>query len=94
MYDVIEIIKNLNEEHDNAIAVFGGAQFAYKYAHGDTMDLTEFALFLPYVANDARFFRWHEGVVGALKRFCNLCLVDPALIEAYIGMRFEEVANI
>lgn len=94
MYDIAEILHNLNEQHEHAIAVLGGAYFAIECVHGEHLDMEQFVLFLPDVINKARFFGWHEGVVGALNRFCHLCLVDPSLIEAYIGMRFEEVAYI
>ena len=91
MYDVVKVLTNLNERHDNAIAVFGIAQCALQYAQGSTLNLDEFIKFLPYVARDAKFFRWHEGVVGALHRFCHICLVDPKLIEVYLGMSFKEL---
>lgn len=94
MYDVIKILESLNEKHDNAIAVFGSALLAYEYTHGEKLDLNEFIMFLPQVVNNAKFFRWHEGVEKALNRFCHICLVDPKLIEAYLGMRFKEVAKL
>jgi hypothetical protein len=94
MYDVAEILHNLNEQHEHAIAVLGGAYFAITCVHGDNIDMDQFVMFLPDVINKAQFFGWHEGIVGALNRFCHICLVDPALIEAYIGMRFEEVASL
>lgn len=38
------------------------------------------------VVKNAIFYKWHEGTVGAVRRFCHLCLVDPALVELYFGM--------
>lgn len=76
----------LCDKYDNALGVFGGAYFA------SGVDIATFCEFLPGVVRNAKFFQWHEGVAGALRRFCRLCLVDPALVEAYLGMKFEEVS--
>lgn len=79
----------LNEQHEHAIAVFGCAIYAYECARkGDIVGFTDF---LPIVAQNARFYGWHESAPRALHRFCHLCMVDPMLIEAYLGVRFEEV---
>ena len=80
----------LNEKHDYAIAIFGGAIYAYDYACSG--DIEGFVSFLPSVAQNAKFYRWHESVPRALHRFCHLCMVDPALVEAYLGIKFKEVA--
>lgn len=79
----------LCDKYDNALGVFGGAYFASSIAENG--DIATFCEFLPGVVRNAKFFQWHEGVAGALRRFCRLCLVDPALVEAYLGMKFEEV---
>lgn len=33
-------------------------------------------------------------VADALGKFCEICLVDRKLVERYIGMSFEDVAQI
>ena len=94
MYDVEMIIVNLGDKYSNAIPVFGGALWAYDAVCGPNVDMKKFISYLPSVIVDAKFFEWHEGVVGALRRFCRICLVDPALVEAYIGMKFEELITL
>lgn len=94
MYDVKTIIEGLSEKHSNAIAIFGSAVFAYDATFGSRQDMNKFMSYLPDVASRARFFEWHEGVAGALRRFCHICLVDPMLIEVYLGMSFEEATSL
>lgn len=86
-------ITTLAEEHSNAIPVFGGALGAYNCINSDTVDIKGFISYLSSVVQNAKFYKWHEGTVGALRRFCRLCLVDPALIECYIGMSFEQLCE-
>lgn len=89
MYDVKQIIENLSDKYDNAIPVFGGALWAYEYAK--VGDIKNFVKYLPNVVSEAKFRGWHEGIAGALKRFCHICLIDPMLVESYLNIRFEEV---
>ena len=86
-------ITALSDKYDNAIPIFGGALGAYNYINTDNPDFESFVKYLPSVISHAKFFKWHEGVVGALRRFCRLCFVDPALIECYIGARLEDYAE-
>lgn len=88
------LINNLANEYDNAIPVFGGAVFAHRYLNLDEPNLDEFIKYLPPVVSHARFFKWYEGVVGALRTFCQICSIDPMLIEAYIGMTFEKLLEV
>ena len=82
---------SMNEKYPNAIAVLGGAYFAQESAKCG--DIATFVEFLPHVAQSAKFLEWHNGVAGALRQFCHLCLVDPALIEVYLGATFNEIAR-
>ena len=86
---VCNAITALNGKYHNAIPIFGSALQAYEY----NPDLDKFVAKLPDVAISAKFYGWYEGVVGALYRFCHLCLIDPALIEAYIGMSFATLCE-
>ena len=83
------IIK-LDDKYPNAISVFGSALWAYQPINPD---LKSFIAYLPSVIHNAKFYSWHEGAVGALRRFCRLCLVDPMLVELYIGMSFDELVT-
>lgn len=87
------LINSLADKYDNAIPIFGGALFAHRYLNSDEPNLEEFIKYLPSVVSHARFFKWHEGAVGALRTFCCLCSIDPMLIEAYIGMSFEQLCE-
>jgi hypothetical protein len=94
MYDVKAIIEKLGDKYSNAIPVFGGALWAYDHVSGSDVNMAKFVSYLPSVISDAKFFKWHEGEVGALRRFCRICLVDPALVEAYLGIGFEELVKL
>lgn len=88
---VYNAITALDAKYPNAIPVFGGALGAYEYINSSTPDFDKFISCMVRVIDDAKFYNWHEGVVGALRRFCRLCYVDPALVELYIGMSFNEL---
>lgn len=81
---------SLTEQYDNAIPVFGGALFAASSLHGYNPDFRGFEWGLQCVLKNARLYKWHESEADTLRRWCHICLVDPALVEAYLGMRFEQ----
>lgn len=83
----------LGNKYENAIPVFGGAAIAYNYIHQTKPDFESFIEYLSFVIDEAIFRRWHEGAAGACRTFCHLCLVDPMLVEAYLGMRFEQLVS-
>lgn len=84
-------LMSMNEKYPDTIAVLGGAYFAYDAISNG--DIATFVEFLPHVAQSAKFLKWHNGVAGALRQFCHLCLVDPSLIEVYLGTTFNEIAQ-
>lgn len=90
---VYNAIMHLDKQYPNAIPVFGGALGAYEYVNSDTPALDKFMMCLPDVAKNAKFYNWHEGAVGALRRFCHLCLIDPDLVEMYLGTSLDEIAR-
>ena len=81
-------IEELDSKYPNAIPVFGGALSAAKYVNCGIPDMSKFISFLASAVSNAEFFGWHEGAVDVVKRFCDLCYVDYALIESYLGVRF------
>lgn len=87
---VQQTILELSEQYDNAIPVFGGALFVASCLHSDSPDFKHFVWGLQCVIHNARLYKWHESEADALRRWCHMCLVDPALVEAYLGMRFEQ----
>ena len=79
----------LQKTFPNAIPLFGGAIFATTAAKAG--DMADFVEYLPNVIQGISFWRWKEGVKAALNTFCHLCLVDPKLVEVYLGMTFKEI---
>ena len=82
-YDASRIptIEALNEQHQGAIAIFGGALWVE--------GIEDLVGSLPHIIREAKYRNWHEGVASACRTFCHLCHIDPMLVEVYIGMRFE-----
>lgn len=80
-------IEELHSKHGNAIPVFGGAYHAVKHNN----DMGKFVTYLPHVAQSAEFYHWHESPLEAVRRFCHLCYVDPAMVEVYLGARLCEL---
>ena len=80
-----KMIEALNEKHPNAIAIFGGALWV------DGVE--KLVKSLPHVISEVKFRGWHEGLAGACRTFCHLCLIDPMLVETYIGMKFEKLVE-
>lgn len=81
-------IEVLDSKYPNAIPIFGGALWVY---HDDDFDSQRFIAGLSHIAKNAEFFKWHEGVAGAMYRYCHICMVDPMVVEVALGMKFEEL---
>ena len=82
-------IEKLDDKYPNAIPVFGGALGAKNSV--DNGDLDKFIGAMINAVDNAKFYKWHEPSAQVARRFCNLCGVDPMLIEAGFGVRLEEV---
>ena len=92
MYSVLDLIDNMSEEYGmHAVHVFIHAEPGYKCMQSG--DIATFVDHMFHCGHSAKFYRWHDGVAGAMRTFCNICLVDPGLIETYLGLRMEEVAT-
>jgi hypothetical protein len=83
----MRFIEALQEKHSNAIPIFGGAIFM------DGSNLESVALYLPSIIRNAEFFKWHDTLANACRTFCHCLFKDPTLIEAYIGITFEELVE-
>lgn len=81
-------IEVLDAKYHNAIPIFGGAIWVY---HNNDFDSQRFIAGLSHIIHSAEFFKWHEGVLGALRRYCHICMVDPLIVEVELGMKFEEL---
>lgn len=81
---------NLKDEY--AIPVLCGSVWASSALKAGDLDT-----FIEYLLNVPRGGLVHKftgGIVGAMNTFCHVCLVDPHLAEAYVGMTFAEVAEV
>ena len=79
----------LQKTYPQSIPVLGGAVFAASAAKAGDMDaFVEGLMKVPFDAVSRKV-----PVTDALEKFCEVCLVDRRLIELYIGMSFEEVAQ-
>lgn len=82
---IIEQVESLTQ----GPAIFGGALYAYQYAEDG--DLHTFCQMLSDVIFNVQFHHSAYGISQAMKIFCELCLVDYMLIEAYLGISFNEI---
>lgn len=81
-------IEVLDSKYPNAISVFGGALWVYD---GNTLSNERFVTALFTIAENAKFFEWHESPADAMRRFCHICMMDPTTIESCLGVKFEEL---
>lgn len=81
----MRLVEELDEKYSNAIPIFGGAIWV--------KDIEGIIQALPHVIHSAKFFGWHDTLANACRTFCSLCFTDYMLVEAYIGMRFEELCK-
>ena len=85
----VKAIEDMDKSNPNTIPVLGGARLAIEH----TDNFGEFVTYFPHVVHSAKFFGWVGGASSALRSFCHLCLVDPMLVEAYLGMTFEKLCE-
>lgn len=76
-------IIDLDDKYPNAIAIFGGARLV--------QNIDDIVGMLPTVVRTAKFFQWHETPANTCRTFCTLCFIDPALVECFIGTKFEKI---
>ena len=80
-------LRALADKYDNAIPIFGCAIWV-------DGDLDKLISYIPHIVGEAKFRKWHESTADAIRRFCHLCFIDPALVEVYLGMRFEQLLEV
>lgn len=89
-----QAIINKVESLEQGPAIFGGALYAYQYIEDN--DLHSFCRMLGDVIFAVQFHRSEDceyGIAQAMKIFCELCLVDYMLIEAYLGTSFNSIED-
>lgn len=83
----VRFIEALDEKYSNAIPIFGGAIWI------DPTDTARIISYLPTIITNAKIWSWHGGLADACRQFCHCLFIDPALIEARIGMKFETLTK-
>ena len=83
----MRFIEELDEMHDRAIPIFGGALWI------DPTDTERIVRYLPTIIRNAQSWNWYAGLADACRTFCHCLFIDPMLIEAYIGMKFEQLVE-
>ena len=81
------ILQELADQYPDALPIFGCAIWV-------DGNLDKLISYIPHIVHEVKFRKWHESTIDAIRRFCHLCFVDPALVEAYIGMRFEQLLGV
>lgn len=65
------------------VQIFGGAAFVH--------DINDIVKYLPYVINISA--RKGFDIAENCRKFCYICSTDPVLVEAYMGITFEELGK-
>lgn len=91
MNNLAAYIKNALESNifgEYSIAIYGGA---YHYALEENTSIENLISILEVAIHDAKFFTPQCKPSVIAKNFCHLLLIDPMLIEAYLGIRFSSL---
>lgn len=89
----VEYLRDLSKRPgtESAISVLGGAAFAASAMEaGDWEGFCRFLLNVPSFATPTS---WPNGIQDAMETFCHICMVDPRLVEVYLGATFAELCQ-
>lgn len=84
----------LQKTYPDAIPVLGGAVFAATAVAENDLDALVEYLVNAVTNPSSRVKNWRGGVVSICENFCHVCLVDPKLVELYMGYTFAELAQL
>mgnify|MGYP003540099880 CR=1 FL=1 len=89
----IQVGKNQKLKHQLSMLKLTDSDLKYLCAFQPYVEknINDIVHSLPHVVKSARFFGWKESIANACNTFCHLCMVDPMLVEAHIGKRFEKI---
>lgn len=73
---------------DRSIEIYGGA---YHLFHNGEPSLHEIANGIHTTILNAKFFEPQTEPAIIARNFCHLLLIDPMLMEVYLGIRFSEL---
>lgn len=82
----------LQKTYPYAVPVLGGAIYASTAAKMGDMDALVGWMAHALDTRDYKVQHWEGGIVSICENFCHVCLVDPKLVEAYMGMTFADIA--
>ena len=76
-----QILHDMDKTNPDTFPMFGGAVYVA------TID--DLVTYLPHVISYAR----HKGydIIDNIQTFCHICLIDPMLVQAYIGTTFTNL---
>ena len=72
-----------------SVAIYGGAYHLEKQGKTSLQDIAEG---IARALHTARFFGEKPSQVA--RNFCSIFLVDPMIMEAYLGIRLSELDNV
>ena len=67
------------------------AQYDGEALAKNEIDFHEFTYRLIKSIEHMIFRQWSRPLYEGMRDYCHIAMVDPALVEAYIGMRFEDI---
>ena len=74
---------------ERSVEIYGGAYHLEKQGKNSLQDIAEG---IARALHTARFFGEKPSQVA--RNFCSIFLVDPMIMEAYLGMRLSELDNV
>ena len=76
-----QILRDMSETRPDVIAMFGGAVYV------STID--DLINCFPHIFHYSQIKGY--DIIENMHTFCHICSIDPSLVEAYLGMSFEEL---
>ena len=76
-----QILCDMSKTQPDVIPMYGGAVYV------STID--ELISCLPHIISYSRIKDY--DIIDSINTFCHICLMDPMLVQAYIGTAFEEL---
>jgi hypothetical protein len=92
---VDQMINELRHQYpyEHITPIFCGAYLVAEHLDSGNIDFGEIAEYMAQAGESAHFFGWHDGALGAMSTFCNMLCIDPALVEASLCVRLEELTE-
>ena len=76
-----QILHNMDKTRPDVFPMFGGAVYV--------STIEDLINCLPHIINYSK--RKGYDIVDNIHTFCHICLIDPMLVQAYIGIEFAKL---